>query len=204
MKRLWILAATISGAIVSNSALPAGSVETGATKAVVCQACHGANGNSTNPEWPSLAGVGADYIAEQLKNLPEQNAANISPTTSGMILLAGSEHAAFEFVNRFAPEHLSLPHAEVAARKRISAVGTVFVGPWAAQPLGDYASGSNHVLPTGGWARSRGGLSAPDFVKCISVQTISRKGFRRLAGDVRILARAENLPAHENAVAMRE
>jgi cytochrome c553 len=71
MKRLWILAATISGAIVSNSALPAGSVEAGATKAVVCQACHGANGNSANPEWPSLAGVGADYIADQLKNFKE-------------------------------------------------------------------------------------------------------------------------------------
>jgi cytochrome c553 len=71
MKRLWILAATISGAIVSNSALPAGSVEAGATKAVVCQACHGANGNSANPEWPSLAGIGADYIAEQLKNFKE-------------------------------------------------------------------------------------------------------------------------------------
>jgi cytochrome c553 len=71
MKRLWILAATISGAIVSNSALPAGNVQSGASKAVVCQACHGANGNSNNPEWPSLAGVGADYIAEQLKNFKE-------------------------------------------------------------------------------------------------------------------------------------
>ena len=70
MKRLWILAATISGAIVSNSAFPA-SVEAGAAKAVVCQACHGANGNSANPEWPSLAGIGADYIAEQLKNFKE-------------------------------------------------------------------------------------------------------------------------------------
>jgi cytochrome c553 len=68
MKRLWILAATLSGAIVSNSSPAAGSVETGATKAIVCQACHGANGNSANPEWPSLAGLGADYIAEQLKN----------------------------------------------------------------------------------------------------------------------------------------
>jgi cytochrome c553 len=68
MKRLWILAITISGTIVSNSALPAGSVEAGATKAVVCQACHGANGNSVNPEWPSLAGLGADYIVDQLKN----------------------------------------------------------------------------------------------------------------------------------------
>jgi cytochrome c553 len=71
MKRLWILAATISGAIVSISAQSAGSVETGATKAIVCHACHGANGNSTNPEWPSLAGLGADYIAEQLKNFKE-------------------------------------------------------------------------------------------------------------------------------------
>ena len=70
MKRILILAATISGAIVSNSAFPA-SVEAGAAKAVVCQACHGANGNSANPEWPSLAGIGADYIAEQLKNFKD-------------------------------------------------------------------------------------------------------------------------------------
>lgn len=143
-------------------------------------------------------------VAERLKNLPKDSAANISLGTSGVILLAASELAALEFVNHFAPEHLSLPHATVAAAKAISAAGSVFVGPWAAQPFGDYASGSNHVLPTGGWARSRGGLSAADFVKCISVQTISRKGFRRLAGDVRILARAENLLAHENAVTVRE
>jgi cytochrome c553 len=88
MKRLWILAATISGAIVSNSVLAAGSVEAGATKAIVCQACHGATGNSANPEWPSLAGIGAAYIAEQLKNFKEgkrnnpvmmPNAVNLSP-----------------------------------------------------------------------------------------------------------------------------
>jgi cytochrome c553 len=76
MKRLWILAATISGAVLSNSALPAGSVEAGATKAVVCQACHGANGNSANPQWPSLAGLGADYIAEQLKNFKDNKRSN--------------------------------------------------------------------------------------------------------------------------------
>ena len=88
MKRLWTLAITISGAIVSNSALPAGSVEAGATKAVVCQACHGANGNSANPDWPSLAGIGADYIADQLKNFKDgkrnnpvmmPNVANLTP-----------------------------------------------------------------------------------------------------------------------------
>src|SRR6202011_5563498 len=88
MKRPWILAAIISSAIVSILEQAVGSVETGATKAIVCQACHGANGNSTNPEWPSLAGLGADYIAEQLKNFKEgkrtnpvmmPNAASLSP-----------------------------------------------------------------------------------------------------------------------------
>jgi cytochrome c553 len=88
MKRFWILALTISGAVVSGSGIAAGNAETGATKAVVCQACHGANGNSVNPEWPSLAGLGADYIADQLKNFKEMkrnnpvmmpNAAALSP-----------------------------------------------------------------------------------------------------------------------------
>jgi histidinol dehydrogenase len=151
-----------------------------------------------------LAGAVRREVAEQLKKLPKTNPAGISLKRRGVILLAASSDAAFEFVNRFAPEHLSLPQGRAVALEKISAAGTIFVGPWAAQPFGDYASGSNHVLPTGGWARRRGGLSAADFVKCISVQTISRKGFRRLAGDVRILARAENLLAHENAVAVRE
>jgi histidinol dehydrogenase len=143
-------------------------------------------------------------IAKQLKNLPEGNAAHISLKKSGVILLAASEDAAIDFVNRFAPEHLSLPQAETETLKKITAAGTIFAGPWAAQPLGDYASGSNHVLPTGGWARSRGGLSAADFVKCITVQTIGREGFARSASDVRVLARVENLLAHENAIAVRE
>ena len=76
MKRIWILAATISGAIFNTSALPAGSVEAGATKAAVCSACHGTNGNSINAEWPSLAGLGADYIAEQLKNFKDGKRSN--------------------------------------------------------------------------------------------------------------------------------
>src|SRR5258708_22937324 len=76
MKRLWILAATISGALASTAGGAAGNAETGATKAVVCQACHGANGNSVNPEWPSLAGLGAHYIAEQLKNFKESKRNN--------------------------------------------------------------------------------------------------------------------------------
>jgi cytochrome c553 len=88
MKRLWILAATICGAIAGNSAMPAGSVETGAAKAIVCQACHSANGNSTNPEWPSLAGIGADYIAEQLKNFKEGKRSNPVMMPNAMTLSA--------------------------------------------------------------------------------------------------------------------
>jgi histidinol dehydrogenase len=143
-------------------------------------------------------------VAEQLQRLPNASPARISLETAGVILLAASDGAAFDFVNRFAPEHLSLPQSKPAALQKISAAGTVFVGPWAAQALGDYTSGSNHVLPTGGWARTRGGLSVADFVKCITVQAIGRKGFKRLAGDVRVLAQAENLLAHENAVAVRQ
>lgn len=112
--------------------------------------------------------------------------------------------AAVEFVNLFAPEHLSLVGGEDRLLRKIRAAGTIFLGPWGAQPLGDYASGSNHVLPTGGWARTRGGLNVADFVKCISVQEITRSGFARLAPAARTLAHAEGLLAHENAVAVRE
>jgi cytochrome c553 len=86
MKRLWILLATLSGTLAATSALPAPSVEAGAAKAATCQACHGANGNSTNPEWPSLAGLGADYIADQLKNFKDGKRANpvMMPMTATM------------------------------------------------------------------------------------------------------------------------
>ena len=122
---------------------------------------------------------------------------------TGAILLAVSLEAACIFSNRFAPEHLSLPHNQESLHKKVTAAGTIFIGPWAAQPLGDYMSGSNHVLPTGGWARMRGGLSAADFVKCISVQTISKKGFLRLADSAETLAESEGLLAHRNAVRIR-
>ena len=139
----------------------------------------------------------------QVQELPGRGFAGLSTSLVGKILVAPSVSAACEFVNRFAPEHLSLPDDGQALLKRIHSSGTVFLGPWGAQPLGDYASGSNHVLPTGGWARKRGGLSAADFVKCISVQAIGRKGFTNLAETVEALASAEGLLAHRNAVRVR-
>ena len=88
MKRFWILAATLSGAIASNVGIAGGNPESGATKAVVCQACHGANGNSANPEWPSLAGLGADYIAQQLQNFKDGKRNNPVMMPNAMALSA--------------------------------------------------------------------------------------------------------------------
>jgi histidinol dehydrogenase len=142
-------------------------------------------------------------VQSQLSQLPSSNPAHQSMRKTGAILLAPSLEAACVFCKRFAPEHLSLPDDPAALIEKIAAAGTIFLGPWGAQPLGDYVSGSNHVLPTGGWARKRGGLSAADFVKCISVQTISKKGFLRLADAAESLAESEGLLAHRNAVRIR-
>src|SRR5437016_167385 len=141
-------------------------------------------------------------VRKQLAGL-SRNMALCSTQNSGAILVSESVDQACEFINRFAPEHLSLPENGEKVLPKIRAAGTVFLGPWGAQPLGDYATGSNHVLPTGGWARRRGGLSTADFVKCISVQTITNKGFLCLAETVETLAKSEGLMAHRNAVRAR-
>ena len=151
----------------------------------------------------ALAQQVAAEVALQLRTLPPENPAHRSINRAGAILIAPSVAAACEFVNRFAPEHLSLPGNADSSLRHIHSSGTVFLGPWSAQPLGDYVSGSNHVLPTAGWARRRGGLSSADFVKCISMQTISRQGFLRLASAAETFAESENLPAHGNAVRIR-
>src|SRR5277367_6244385 len=150
-----------------------------------------------------LARAVQQEVRAQLARFPRNNPAHASIRSTGAILLARSLHAACDFSNRFAPEHLSLPDSPGTLLKKITAAGTIFLGPWGAQPFGDYISGSNHVLPTGGWARTRGGLSAADFVKCVTVQTIERKGFGSLANDAIKLAQAEGLLAHANAVEVR-
>jgi len=150
----------------------------------------------------SLAREVQREIKWQLGELPF-GMAHFSTKLAGAILVAGSLTQACEFVNRFAPEHLSLPENAGSLLKKIRSAGTVFLGPWGAQPLGDYVTGSNHVLPTSGWARRRGGLSAADFVKCISIQTITRSGFLRLADAVETLAESEGLIAHRHAVRVR-
>jgi histidinol dehydrogenase len=151
-----------------------------------------------------LGSAVAAEVEQQLEELPRTNLARRSLAQNGAILVAANVATAARFVNRFAPEHLSLPAGADSWMRKIDSAGSIFLGDGSAQSFGDYASGTNHVLPTGGVARTRGGLSVTDFVKCISVQEVSRAGVRRLAPVVEQFARAEGLEAHERAVTVRQ
>ena len=113
----------------------------------------------------------------------------------------GSLHEAMELSNAFAPEHLSLHHEELLPKVRHA--GSVFIGPYSPEAAGDYATGPNHVLPTNGAARLRGGLSAADYVKVISVQQLDSIALEKLAHSITTLARAEGLEAHARSVEVR-
>ena len=119
----------------------------------------------------------------------------------GAVVVTRSADEAIALANRFAPEHLVVDR-ESLARHPLTA-GAVFVGPFAAQAAGDYATGSNHVLPTAGAARFRGGLSAADFVRVMSVQRVTRAGLARLAPIAVPLAHAEGLTAHAESIEIR-
>jgi histidinol dehydrogenase len=118
----------------------------------------------------------------------------------GAILIAESREQARDWANRLAPEHITVAKEDLPL---IQNAGSVFVGDYSAQAAGDYASGPNHVLPTSGQARFRGGLSVADFVKVITVQQLSAKGLRRIAPAIECLAGAEGLPAHAESIRVR-
>ncbi len=119
----------------------------------------------------------------------------------GAIVIAKDADEAMALSNRFAPEHLVVESDALINRPIVA--GAVFVGPHTAQAAGDYATGSNHVLPTAGAARFRGGLSAADFVRVMAVQRLTADGLARLAPTVVPLARAEGLRAHAESVQIR-
>jgi histidinol dehydrogenase len=121
--------------------------------------------------------------------------------TNGAILIARDAAEATALANRLAPEHLVLDR-ESLTRGSLTA-GAVFVGPYSAQAAGDYAIGSNHVLPTSGAARFRGGLSAADFVRVMSVQRVTRAGLAGLRPAIVPLANAEGLTAHAESIEVR-
>jgi histidinol dehydrogenase len=122
----------------------------------------------------------------------------------GRIVLAPNLDAAIAFANDYGPEHLSVDIEPLEPTvERLRNAGSLFVGAWAPESAGDYATGANHVLPTGGLARSSGGLAVEDFGKYIQVQRITREGLASIRETVTTLAEAEGLLAHRDAVARR-
>jgi histidinol dehydrogenase len=120
---------------------------------------------------------------------------------NGLVIVAGSVEEARELTNRLAPEHLTVDAA--SDLKWIENAGSIFVGRWSAQPMGDYISGPNHTLPTGGMARVRGGLSVNDFVKLITIQQYTVQGVEQLGPRAALLAEAEGLLGHAEAIRNR-
>jgi histidinol dehydrogenase len=145
--------------------------------------------------------VARDIAAQVAAQVPTDGPARASLRAHGGIIVTKSVVEAMELANAAAPEHLVVDDNRLASM--MTCAGSVFVGPWSAQVAGDYAIGSNHVLPTAGAARARGGLSAADFVRQITVQRVTRAGLRGIGGTVMTLAAAEGLQAHAASIAMR-
>jgi histidinol dehydrogenase len=149
----------------------------------------------------TLAEQVASEVTRQLEALPTRSVAEAAINRNSAIILVDSLEQAVAFSNRFAPEHLSVYDESLIPS--ITCAGSIFIGPYSPEAAGDYASGPNHVLPTSGHARFRGGLSTADFVKVISVQRLTRVGLESLAPTVTTLARAEGLEAHARSVECR-
>jgi histidinol dehydrogenase len=146
---------------------------------------------------PKLANEVAKRVRQLAKGSPT---AQESLRRRGAVLVSESREQARAWANRLAPEHLTLEDEDLPFVRN---AGSVFVGDYSAQAAGDYASGPNHVLPTAGQARFRGGLSVLDFMKIITVQKLSRTGLRDIAPTIEMLAAAESLPAHAGSIRAR-
>jgi histidinol dehydrogenase len=146
-----------------------------------------------------LAGADADRHVAELELAAQ---AEHGPDTICRIVdVNGDAERALEEIEALAPEHLVLLGADAEAlAPRVRNAGAVFVGPWSAVAAGDYATGGNHVLPTGGWARAVGGLGLESFMKPVTVQRLTRAGLARVRPIVEALAAVEGMPAHAEAM----
>jgi histidinol dehydrogenase len=147
------------------------------------------------------ASLARRVAAAVTRRLPPDGPARAAIAANGGIVVTPSLEDAVAFAERMAPEHL-VCDSDAQAR-RLRRAGTIFVGRYSAQASGDYATGSNHVLPTSGAARGRGGLSAADFVRVSTIQRLTRDGLGRIAPAVVALAQAEGLRAHAESVRVR-
>lgn len=140
-------------------------------------------------------------IAEAKRRSRNNPVAREALDRNGLVILASTIDEAHQITNRLAPEHLTVDAP--SDLNWVQNAGSVFIGRWSAQPMGDYISGPNHTLPTGGMARVRGGLSVNDFVKLITVQQYSAQGMRTLGPQAAMIAEAEGLTAHAEAIRTR-
>jgi len=143
----------------------------------------------------------ANEIERQLSTLPTAGVARKAIDKNSAAIIVRSLDQAADLSNAFAPEHLALHHPELLPKIRHA--GSIFIGAYSPEAAGDYSSGPNHVLPTNGVARLRGGLSAADYVKVISTQQLDPRSLARLAPAITTLARAEGLEAHARSVEVR-
>jgi histidinol dehydrogenase len=141
-----------------------------------------------------------DVVRQVLAQSADNPNARTAWETNGTVLLAASHEQALEWANQIAPEHITVSRDDVSG---ISSAGSIFIGDYSAQAAGDYATGPNHVLPTGGGARLRGGLSVLDFIKLITVQELDSEGANRIASTVIRLAELEGLHAHARSMQLR-
>jgi histidinol dehydrogenase len=138
---------------------------------------------------------------EVVRQMPASGPARAALLRHGAAIVCRGMDEAVALANGAAAEHV-VAGTEAIARRLVNA-GAVFVGAWTAQVAGDYAIGSNHVLPTAGAARFRGGLNAADFVKLVSVQRLTARGLKSIARTITTLARAEGLEAHARSIEVR-
>ena len=146
----------------------------------------------------------ANNINKELPTLPRKEIITSSLTKYSSILIARDIEQAIDFVNEYAPEHLEILTEEpFVTLKKIKNAGSIFMGPFSPIPVGDYASGTNHVLPTGQAARVFSGLSVDDFIKKPTFQYLSKDGLSSLKDTVVTLAEAEGLPLHARTILER-
>jgi histidinol dehydrogenase len=142
-------------------------------------------------------------ITKQLERLPRKEIARAALEHSRIILLKDEEEM-MSLINLYAPEHLILQSDNATdLAEKVTNAGSVFIGHWTPESAGDYASGTNHTLPTNGWARSVSGLNLDSFCKKITYQEITQDGLEQLGPVIETMAGAEMLQAHRNAVAIR-
>jgi histidinol dehydrogenase len=172
---------------------------------MLSQAEHGADSPAllvTTSE--TLADQVEAEVARQLPTLPRRDTLAASLAKAGAIVLTADIGEALVFADEYAPEHLSVVAAdEDAALARLSHAGSLFLGPWAPESAGDYAAGSNHVLPTAGAGRAYGALSVESFGRWMQVNRLTRDGLAAITPAVAAVAEAEGLSAHRRAVEIR-